>query len=98
MAADGFYDGSRLPAALVLGAVAISMGTRFMITTESIVHQRFRQLCLEATEQDTPYSDAFDGMMSRVFRTEAAQILTRGTGLPIAKGLTGHCGNSSMGT
>ena len=62
IAAGGFYDGRGLAAALVLGADAISMGTRFIVTQESNVHDNFKKLVTEATEQDTLYGDVFDGL------------------------------------
>jgi len=77
IAAGGFFDGRGLAAALVLGAAAIAMGTRFIITKESIVHERFKQLFLEATEQDTFYSDRFDGMFSRVIRSKGSEAVLK---------------------
>lgn len=73
IAAGGFYDGRGLVAALALGADGISMGTRFMISKESKVHDNYKQLCLRATEQDTLYSDRFDGMPSRVLKTKVTE-------------------------
>ncbi len=79
IAAGGFYDGRGLAAALVLGADAISMGTRFMLTKESNVHENFKQLCLKATEQDTLYSDVFDGMPGRALKSPGAEaMMTKG--------------------
>jgi enoyl-[acyl-carrier protein] reductase II len=72
IAAGGFYDGRGLAAALVLGADGISMGSRFMLTKESNVHDNFKQLCLKATEQDTLYSDHFDGMPGRALKSQGA--------------------------
>ena len=77
IAAGGFYDGRGLAAALVLGADAISMGTRFMLTQESLVHATFKQLCLQATEQDTLYSDVFDGMPGRALKSPGAQDMMK---------------------
>jgi len=88
VAAGGFYDGRGLAAALVLGADAISMGTRFMITKESPVPNNFKQLCLEATEQDTLYSDRFDGMLGRVLKTSVTEAMMKGW-FPIARALAG---------
>ena len=88
IAAGGFYDGRGLAAALVLGADAVSMGTRFMITKESPTPQHFKQLCLKATEQDTLYSDRFDGMPGRVLKTKATEAMLKG-GFPLARALTG---------
>jgi len=78
VAAGGFYNGRGLAAALALGADGISMGTRFSLTKESLVHDNFKQLCLKATEQDTLYSNAFDGMPGRVLKTRAAEKMMKG--------------------
>jgi enoyl-[acyl-carrier protein] reductase II len=77
IAAGGFYDGRGLAAALVLGADAISMGTRFMLTQESLVHANFKQLCLQATEQDTLYSDVFDGLPGRALKSPGAEAMMK---------------------
>ncbi len=84
IAAGGFYDGRGLAAALVLGADAISMGTRFILTQESYVHENFKQLCLKATEQDTLYSDVFDGLPGRVLKSPGAEAMMKG-GMPLFK-------------
>jgi enoyl-[acyl-carrier protein] reductase II len=53
IAAGGFGDGRGLAAALCLGAVGIQMGTRFIATEESPIHERYKQKLLEAAETDT---------------------------------------------
>ena len=88
IAAGGFYDGRGLAAALVLGADGISMGSRFMLTKESNVHDKFKQLCLQATEQDTLYSDRFDGMPGRTLKTEASEIMMK-SGFPLVEAVQG---------
>ncbi len=77
IAAGGFYSGRGLAAALLLGADAIAMGTRFMLTQESILHDRFRRLCLRAGEEDTLYDSVFDGMPGRVLKTGLAEALIK---------------------
>ncbi len=77
IAAGGFFNGRGLAGALALGADGISMGTRFSLTKESLVHDNFKQLCLKATEQDTLYSNAFDGMPGRVLKTKAAEKMMK---------------------
>ena len=89
LAAGGFFDGRGLAAALVLGADAISMGSRFTITKESITHENTKQLILKASEMDTLYSDRFDGMPSRVLKTKGAEVLVRKKGFPLIGGLAG---------
>ncbi|WP_072801600.1 NAD(P)H-dependent flavin oxidoreductase [Rhodococcoides yunnanense] len=53
IASGGFADGLGLAAALVLGADGINMGTRFMCTTESPIHEKIKQRIVEAGERDT---------------------------------------------
>ena len=84
VAAGGFNDGRGLAAALVLGAHAVSMGTRFIVTQESHVHDNFKNLCLKATEQDTLYSNVFDGMPGRALKTASAEAMMK-KGFPLFK-------------
>ncbi len=77
IAAGGFFDGRGLAAALVLGAEAISMGTRFIATKESIVHEKTKQLLLEASELDTIYSNVYDGLLGRVLRSQGAEAILK---------------------
>ncbi|MBW2637874.1 MAG: nitronate monooxygenase [Deltaproteobacteria bacterium] len=78
IAAGGIYDGRGLAAALALGAEGVSMGTRFMMTNECVLHENFKKLCLAATEQDTIYDTVFDGMWGRVLKSKGAEDLQKG--------------------
>ena len=53
IASGGFGDGRGLVAALSLGAVAVNMGTRFMMTKEAPIHDKVKEVLLEAKETDT---------------------------------------------
>jgi nitronate monooxygenase len=53
LASGGFADGRGLAAALALGADGINMGTRFMCTVESPIHQRVKEQIVGASELDT---------------------------------------------
>jgi NADH:quinone reductase (non-electrogenic) len=53
IASGGFGDGRGLAAALALGADGINMGTRFMATVESGIHQNVKERLVAATERDT---------------------------------------------
>jgi enoyl-[acyl-carrier protein] reductase II len=88
IAAGGFYNGRGLAAALALGADGISMGSRFMLTKESRVHDNFKRLCLQATEQDTLYSDHFDGMPGRALKTKVTEAMMKG-GFPLIEAFKG---------
>jgi enoyl-[acyl-carrier protein] reductase II len=89
IAAGGFFDGRGLTAALMLGADAISMGTRFMLTKECIAHENLKKFCLDSTEEDTLYSDVFDGLPSRVLKNKAAEAVVKHRGFPIITALAG---------
>jgi enoyl-[acyl-carrier protein] reductase II len=85
IAAGGFADGRGLAAALALGAEGIAMGTRFMTTKESPLHDIYKQLSMEKDVTDTLFSDRFDGMLCRVLETSAAkEAIKRGLNLPAA--------------
>ena len=77
IAAGGVGDGGGLAAALALGAEGVAMGTRFMTTQESPLHENYKQLSLEKDVYDTLYSDRFDGLWCRVMDTEAARKAIR---------------------
>jgi len=53
IASGGFADGRGLAAALTLGAAGINMGTRFMCTAESPIHENIKQQIVGASELDT---------------------------------------------
>ena len=53
IASGGFADGRGLAAALALGAEGVNMGTRFMCTAESPIHQTVKQQIVDGSELDT---------------------------------------------
>ncbi|MGC8502387.1 NAD(P)H-dependent flavin oxidoreductase [Desulfurella sp.] len=53
IASGGFGDARGFVAALSLGACAVNMGTRFMMTKEAPVHVNIKQALLKAKETDT---------------------------------------------
>lgn len=53
IAGGGFVDGKGLVAALALGAEAVLMGTRFLVTAECPAHPNIKEWCLKANETDT---------------------------------------------
>ncbi|MCD4750413.1 MAG: nitronate monooxygenase [Thermoanaerobaculales bacterium] len=77
IAAGGFADGRGLAAALALGADGIAMGTRFMNTTESPVHDSAKQMSIAKTVQDTIYTNRVDGLPARVAKNTGAARLMR---------------------
>ncbi len=53
IASGGFADGRGLVAALALGAAGINMGTRFMCTRESPIHDNIKNAIVQGDELDT---------------------------------------------
>ena len=81
VAAGGFGDGRGLAAALVLGAEAISMGTRFALSVESPMHDRVKQLAFDLSESDTIYTDKIDGQGTRFLDTERVAAMAESKSL-----------------
>ena len=73
IAAGGFADGRGLIAALALGADGIAMGTRFIGTKESPMHENMKIKTVEKKAYDTIYSDKFDGLPCRVMKDNGSQ-------------------------
>lgn len=73
IAAGGFGDGRGLVAALALGAEGIAMGTRFMATRESPLHENYKKLSVQKSVYDTLFSKRFDGIYCRVINSPGAR-------------------------
>ena len=53
IAAGGIVDGRSMLAAMILGADAVQMGTRFVASKESSAHKNFKNIVLKAKDGDT---------------------------------------------
>ena len=53
LAAGGIADGRGMAAALMLGAVGVQIGTRFLVATECNVHQNYKNKVLKAGDIST---------------------------------------------
>jgi NAD(P)H-dependent flavin oxidoreductase YrpB (nitropropane dioxygenase family) len=63
LAAGGIADGRGLAAMLAFGAAGVLVGTRFLATTESPLHEAFKQAIVESDGADTIVTDLADIMM-----------------------------------
>ena len=74
VAAGGIADGPGLAAALVLGASAAWIGTRFLASQEAAIHPRFREIIISSNETETVFTELFDmgwpGRPHRVLRNK----------------------------
>jgi len=75
IAAGGVGNGAGLAAALTLGASGVWMGTRFLTTQESPMHDNFKNKAVELDVGGTVISDKFDGIPCRVMNTDRAQLI-----------------------
>lgn len=73
IASGGFADGRGLAAAMALGADGINMGTRFMLTRESPIHDAIKQAIAGATELDTKVIFKPFRNTARVFRNAVSE-------------------------
>lgn len=61
VAAGGIADGRGMAAAIMLGASAVLIGTRFLASSEASIHEEYRNRILSASETDTEwYADLYD--------------------------------------
>ena len=77
VAAGGFFDGRGLVAALAYGASAVAMGTRFLLTSDSNVGDKVKEIYLSTDVNGTIVTTAVDGMPHRVLRTELVDKLVK---------------------
>lgn len=81
VAAGGIFDGRGLAAALMLGAVGVNLGTRFLASREAPIDDGWRQAIVGARSEDTVKADALNaiypkpgtvgyGTVLRALRTE----------------------------
>ena len=69
----GVSDGRALLAVLALGAQAVIMGTRLLLTQEAPIHDNLKQALLEASELDTMLIMRSIGSTHRVWANNAAR-------------------------
>ncbi|MBG9981342.1 enoyl-[acyl-carrier-protein] reductase FabK [Facklamia sp. DSM 111018] len=68
IAAGGIGDGRAMAAAMMLGASAVQIGTRFVVAHESNAHQNFKRAILKASDVDTVITGHITGHPVRVLR------------------------------
>ena len=73
IAAGGIADGRGAAAAVALGASGIQMGTRFLASVESEIHDNFKAAVLKANDIDTVVTGELLGNRARVLKTKMAK-------------------------
>jgi enoyl-[acyl-carrier protein] reductase II len=70
IAAGSIVDGRGLAAALALGAQGVWIGTRFIASTEAHAGALYKQVIVDAGDEDTIITRAYSGKPMRVFKNE----------------------------
>lgn len=73
IAAGGIADGRGAAAAVMLGASGIQMGTRFLASEESEVHENFKRAVIKAKDIDTVVTGELLGSRARVLKTKMSK-------------------------
>lgn len=73
VSAGGMADGRGMAAAFALGAEAVQMGTRFIVTKESPAHANAKQKIRDAKAEDTAVTGNITGLPVRVIRNKLAE-------------------------
>lgn len=70
IAAGGVADGRGLTAAIALGAEGVQVGTRFVCSSESTVHEKYKQEILKANDRDAIVTGRTTGHPVRVLKNK----------------------------
>ncbi|MGX7058855.1 enoyl-[acyl-carrier-protein] reductase FabK [Vagococcus humatus] len=70
IAAGGIGDGRGVAAAMLLGAEAVQLGTRFLISKECTAHENYKQAVLKAKDIDTDVTGLLTGHPVRGLRNK----------------------------
>lgn len=73
IAAGGIADGRGMAAAFMLGAEAVQLGTRFVVTEEAQVHENYKERILGAKDIDSRVTGRSTGHPVRVLRNETTK-------------------------
>ncbi|MBO4292413.1 MAG: nitronate monooxygenase, partial [Lachnospiraceae bacterium] len=77
IAAGGIADGRGLAAAFMLGAEAVQMGTRFVVSKESIVHAAYKEKVIKAKDIDSTVTGMSTGHPVRCLRNQMTKEYLR---------------------
>lgn len=70
VAAGGIGDGRGIAAAFMLGAEAVQIGTRFVVSKEAVVHENYKQRIIKAKDIDSTVTGRSHGHPIRCLRNE----------------------------
>ena len=92
IAAGGIADGRGIAAAFMLGARGVQMGTHFVVTDESQVHENYKDRIIKAKDIDTRVTGRTTGHPVRALRNEMTrkyiELENKGAGFEELENLT----------
>ena len=68
IAAGGIFDGRGVAACMMLGASGVWCGTRFLVSDEANVDDKYKQIVINSKSEDTTRIEIFSGRPMRVVR------------------------------
>ena len=77
IAAGGIFDGRTLAAAMVLGADAVQVGTRFMASNECQIHDNYKKAIIDATDEDVAVVARFTGHPIRAIKNKLSESIDK---------------------
>ena len=77
IAAGGIGDGRGIAAAFMLGAEAVQIGTRFVVSKESIVHENYKERIIKAKDIDSTVTGRTHGHPVRCLRNQMTREYNR---------------------
>ena len=77
IAAGGVADGRGVAASLMLGASAVQVGTHFVVTKESVVHENYKKCIIKAKDIDSKVTGRSTGHPIRVLRNQMTKEYLR---------------------
>jgi len=78
IAAGGIFDGKDVAKFLRMGAKGVQIGTRFVATFECSAADEFKQLYIDAEDDDLAFIQSPVGMPARVIKTKFLEDILRG--------------------
>ena len=77
IAAGGICDGKTAAAAFLLGADGIQMGTRFLASKECQIHENYKKMVLESTDENITVVAEFTGHPVRAIENELTKEIKK---------------------
>lgn len=68
--AGGITDGRGIAAALLMGASGVQLGSRFMLSSEAVIHEKAKNMIINSTDTDTVVTGISKGHGVRGLRNE----------------------------